>query len=93
MTRPLGFNKGLHMDLKYHKDALKKKFVGLSAVCQGTSWHVADLLKTRAAAYVGRKFVKTWIRHYGVTLAIVHDQGGEFQGDFVTVLEDNNITA
>ena len=67
-TRPVGFNISVHLDLKFHKDINNKKFVSMSIVDHGTSFHIAHLVKTRAAAYIAKKFVKQWIRHYGTPL-------------------------
>ncbi|CAE8702081.1 unnamed protein product [Polarella glacialis] len=46
------------------------------------------LIKTRQSGYVAQKFLKSWIMHYGVPQEIVHDQGGEFTGEFGQLLDD-----
>ena len=79
LPRPVGFGKEVHIDLKYVKDAEDNNFVVLSAVDTGSSYHVAALVKTRDSRYVAQKFLKMWVRHYGIPDCVVHDQGGEFE--------------
>ncbi|CAE8672228.1 unnamed protein product [Polarella glacialis] len=86
--RPTAFNCKLHLDLKFIKDSKDQKYVALSVVDLATSWHIAVLIKTRQSGYVAQKFLKSWIMHYGVPQEIVHDQGGEFTGEFSQLLDD-----
>ena len=48
-------------------------------------WH---LVETRDSVYVAQKFLKMWVRHYGIPDCVVHDQGGEFEGRFTQFLEE-----
>ncbi|MEC9378943.1 MAG: hypothetical protein VX528_08260, partial [Candidatus Latescibacterota bacterium] len=90
--RPKGFNKVVHVDLKYIRDSARQLFVAMSICCTGSCWHVATLCRTRKAAYVARKFLKIWVRPYGPPRQVlVHDQGGEFQGAFGKLMEELSL--
>ncbi|CAE8613639.1 unnamed protein product, partial [Polarella glacialis] len=45
------------------------------------------------ASYVARHFYKSWIVHYGMPAIIVHDQGGEFQKEFIQALEQWGVAS
>ena len=92
-SRPFGFNKTLHMDVKYLWDCRGKKYAALSVLDLGTCKHDAHLIKTRRSDYVASKFLRKWIQPYGCPELIVHDQGGEFEGAFVNVLEQFSISS
>lgn len=85
-VRPFGFNTLVVMDLKYLKDAADVNAVALSIVCAGTSWHSAVFFKNRTPKHVAKKFLTTWVAHYGVPDEVVTDQGGEFQSYFNEVM-------
>ena len=89
--RPVSFGKELHCDLKYIHDHNNKLFVALSAVDAATSYHMAVLLRSRAAAHVARKFHRHWCSLYGCPEDVILDQGGEFDGAFVAWLEAHGI--
>ena len=90
-ARPVGFNVEVHVDLKYGQDYKGQTYVALSAICAGTNKHVAVLLKTRKPGYVARKFIKHWIGHYGRPNRIVMDQGGEFEHEWILMMESYGI--
>ena len=90
-ARPAGFNVEVHVDLKYGKNIKDETFVALSVVCAGTNKHMAVMLKTRKASYVARKFIKHWIAVFGRPERIVMDQGGEFERDWILMLEQYGI--
>ena len=89
--RPAGFNVEVHLDLKYAKNIKNETFVALSMICAGTNKHQAVLLKTRRASYVAKKFIKHWIGVFGRPTRIVIDQGGEFEAEFILMLENHGI--
>ena len=89
--RPVSFGKELHCDLKYIHDHSNKLFVALSVVDAATSYHMAVLLRSRAAAHVARKFHRHWCSLYGCPEDVILDQGGEFDGAFVAWLEAHGI--
>ncbi len=89
--RPAGFNIEVHVDLKYAKNIKEETFVALSMVCAGTNKHAAVLLKTRKASYVAQKFIKHWIGPFGRPARIVMDQGGEFEREWILMLEQFGI--
>ena len=90
-VRPVTFGKELHCDLKYIHDHGGKLFVALSAVDAATSFHMAVLLRSRAAGHVARKFQRHWCSLYGCPEDVILDQGGEFDGAFVAWLEAHGI--
>ena len=90
-ARPAGFNVEVHVDLKYAKNVKGENFVALSMVCAGTNKHAAVLLKTRQPAYVAKKFIKHWIAPFGRPSRIVMDQGGEFEREWILMLEQFGI--
>ena len=90
-VRPAGFNVEVHVDLKYAKNIKEVTFVALSMICAGTNKHAAVLLKTRKASYVARKFIKHWIAPFGRPSRIVMDQGGEFEREWMLMLEQFGI--
>ena len=90
-VRPAGFNVEVHVDLKYAKNIKDETFVALSMICAGTNKHAAVLLKTRKASYVARKFIKHWIAPFGRPSRIVMDQGGEFEREWMLMLEQFGI--
>ena len=67
--------------------------MALSVLCLGTVKHDCYLLKTRRSDYVASKFLKHWLQVYGSPKVIVHDQGGEFEGAFVALLEQFSISS
>ena len=91
-TRPYGFNQLLNIDLKYCWDSRGKKYVCLSVLCLGTGKHDAHMVKTCRSDYIASKFLKRWILFYGAPRRIVHDQGGEFEGAFIAMLEQFSIS-
>lgn len=78
-VRPYGFNKALHIDVKYVLDIRKKKYACLSILDLGTVKHDAVMLKSKKSSYVARKFFRHWIAVYGVPEKVTCDQGGEFE--------------
>ena len=89
--RPAGFNVEVHVDLKYAKNIKDQSFVALSMLCAGTNKHAAVLLKTRKPSYVARKFVKHWVAPFGRPSRVVMDQGGEFEKEWILMLEQYGI--
>ena len=89
--RPAGFNVEVHVDLKYAKNVKEETFVALSMVCAGTNKHAAVLLKTRKPSYCAQKFIKHWISCFGRPSKIVMDQGGEFEKEWILMLEQFGI--
>ena len=89
--RPFGFNKTIHIDLKFMGDVANHTYAALSLVCTGTAYHKAVLLKTKTPRYVAKKILRHWISTFGAPLHLVHDQGPEFERDVVALLEDMSI--
>ena len=92
-SRPYGFNRLHQVDLKYCRDARKKKYVYMSMIDCGTGYHQACLLKTRRSEYCATKWHKHWVSHYGTPQKIWHDQGGEFEKGFTALLEDLSVAS
>ena len=89
--RPAGFNVEVHVDLKYAKNVKDQTYVAMSMICAGTNKHAAVLLKTRKPSYVAKKFVKHWIAPFGRPSRVVMDQGGEFEKEWILMLEQFGI--
>ena len=87
-TRPVAFNMEVHIDLKYEKDFKRDAYVGLSMVDSATCFHADKLLRSRNPAHVAGKLFTGWIAMFGVPVTIVSDQGGEFETEFIALLED-----
>ena len=87
-VRPLAFNDTVAADLKYLRDAEGSKMVVLCIVDAGTAFQQAVLLRNRTPKHVAKRFVQTWIQPYGAPRVIVHDQGGEFQAVFLSMLDN-----
>ena len=92
-SRPIAFNYEVHVDLKYIKDAAGELFVALSMVDAATCYHAAKLLRCREPHHVASKLMTGWIAIYGVPVNLVCDQGGEFESDFIAVLEQHGIAS
>jgi hypothetical protein len=92
-VRPYGFNHTVYMDLKFVQDIKGKVHAAVSIVCAGTAYHRAAVIKSKSPRYVARKVMRHWISQFGAPLKIVHDQGAEFERDFVAYLEDLSIHA
>ena len=86
--RPYGFNRKIHIDIKFVFDSRGRKYPCLSAVDLGAMYHMAVLLKTRRSDYVAQKFLRHWVQVFGVPEHITHDQGGEFELSFIQLLEE-----
>ena len=89
--RPYGFNKHLHLDIKYVYDCRRKKYACLSILDLGTVKHDAHMVKTKKSSYIARKFFRHWIAVYGVPEKITTDQGGEFESTFNLYMEQMSI--
>ena len=85
------FGRELHCDLKYLHDCKGKLFVALSMTDVATSYQQAVILKNRSAEHVARKCLRHWISLHGAPHCFVLDQGGEFDGHFVSFLEQHGI--
>ena len=85
--RPFGFNRKIHVDIKFVFDSRGAKYPALSVVDLGTVYHAACMLKTRRSDYVASKFLRLWIQPFGPPEHITHDQGGEFELVFTQLLE------
>ena len=89
--RPYGFNVVVVVDIKYLKDADNTQLIALSMVDAGTAWHVVALLRNRSAKHVAKKLLSEWFKHYGAPDTLILDQGGEFEGIFIALLEQYGI--
>eukprot|EP00971_Amphidinium_carterae_P308403 6128568-Amphidinium_carterae.6 len=85
--RPIAFNAAVHVDIKYLITIDHELWIFLSMVDAASGYHAATLLKTRESGYVANKFIRHWILVYGAPGTVYIDQGGEFLGAFVGVLE------
>ena len=92
-ARPICFNSVIHVDLKYQHDFKKEIYVALSIVDGATSFHCAKLLRTRDPAHVAKKFLNAWIAVFGIPTTVLLDQGGEFETEFIAVLESHSIAS
>ena len=92
-TRPFGFNRTVQIDVKYAWDARGKKYAALSLLDTGSGKHDAHMIKTRRSDYIASKILRKWIMPYGTPQCFVHDQGGEFEGAFVALLEQFSISS
>lgn len=79
------------MDLKYIRDFRGKRYVFLSMLDTGTSFHQAVMLKTRQSGYVASKWFRRWVSQFGPPGKIAHDQGGEFEAGFTALLEELSV--
>ena len=85
--RPYGFNKRVHIDIKFVHDSRERKYAMLSVIDLGTVYHAACLLKTRRSDYVASKFHRLWVGPFGPPEHVTHDQGGEFELAFHELME------
>ena len=92
-SRPIAFNYEVHLDLKYIKDAGGQLYVALSMVDAATCFHAARLLRCREPEHVVSKFMSGWLSIFGIPVAIVLDQGGEFESEFIALLESHGIAS
>ncbi len=89
--RPTVFNQALHIDLKYMKDIQKNLYVALSMVDAATNYHQAVVVKTRDPARAAHHFCEKWLSIFGAPKEIVMDQLGEWETEFIAVLEQFGI--
>ena len=92
-SRPIAFNYEVHLDLKYIKDAANQLYVALSMVDAATCFHAARLLRCRDPSHVAAKFMSGWLAIFGIPVTIVLDQGGEFETEFIALLESHSIAS
>ena len=87
VTRPFGFNRHVHIDIKFTYDVRGRKYCCMSILDLGTVFHQAAMLKTRRSDYCAKKFLMHWIQPYGCPERLTHDQGGEWELSFIQLLE------
>ena len=90
-VRSVVFNTALHADLKYLRDFKGGLYVALSVVDEATNYHLAKLLRTRRPDQVASKFISMWIAMFGSPQSIRLDQGGEWEKEFIQMLEAHSI--
>ena len=90
-VRAVVFNTCVHADLKYLHDYKHDVYVALSVVDEATNYHQAKLLKNRSPGHVAAKFMSMWIGLFGPPQSIRLDQGGEWESDFIQLLEAHSI--
>eukprot|EP00434_Breviolum_minutum_P025436 symbB.v1.2.022474.t1/scaffold1996.1/size93170/9 len=81
--------RALHQRLGHPTKATLRRMLVLSGAPK--EYHMAVLLRSRAAAHVARKFHRHWCSLYGCPEDVILDQGGEFDGAFVAWLEGHGI--
>ena len=89
--RPTVFNELLGIDLKYCKDVKGQLFVALSIIDLATNYHRAVLLRNRHPEHVAKKFLNHWISIFGTPVEITLDQGGEWEAEFLMMLEQHSV--
>ena len=89
--RPTTFNELIAIDLKFAKDCQDRLYVTLSMIDLATNYHQAVLLRNRNPPHVARKFLIRWIGMFGVPTTITLDQGGEWEAEFILLLEEHAI--
>ena len=89
--RPTVFNELLGIDLKYCKDVKGQLFVALSVIDLATNYHRAVLLRNRNPEHVAKKFMNHWISIFGTPVEITLDQGGEWEAEFLMLLEQHSV--
>ena len=87
VARPYGFNRHVHVDIKFAHDVRGRRYCCMSVLDLGTAFHQGAMLKTRRSDYVAKKFLMHWIQPYGCPERVTHDQGGEFELSFIQLLE------
>lgn len=89
--RPTTFNELVAIDLKFAKDCRDQLYVTLSMIDLATNYHQAVLLRNRNPPHVAKKFLIRWIGMFGVPTSITLDQGGEWEAEFILMLEEHAI--
>lgn len=89
--RPITFNEMIAIDLKFAKDCKEQKYVALSMVDLATNFHQAVLLRNRNPGHVAQKLLTRWIAVFGVPDWITLDQGGEWEAEFIMMMEEHAI--
>ena len=84
------FNDIVGLDLLYITDTNGTLYTVLSMVDFASRYHCAVLIKDKRPATVARAFARFWLRWAGSPKAILHDQGGEFEGSFARLLDKLN---
>ena len=90
-VRAVVFNTAVHADLKYLRDFRGVVYVALSVIDEATNYHLAKLLRNREPAHVAAKFMSMWVGLFGPPQRIRLDQGGEWETDFIQLLEAHAI--
>ena len=80
-----------YVELKHLVDREDNTHVEFSALCDGTMYHVACLVKKEAFKHIMQGFVDIWLTHYGVLEIVVVDQGAEFESTFAHECEESGI--
>ena len=65
--------------------------MALSVIDVATNYHQAKLLKNRSPSHVAAKFLSMWVGLFGPPQSIRLDQGGEWESDFIQLLEGHSI--
>ena len=89
--RPISFNEMVAIDLKFVNDCQSQKYVALSMVDTATNYHQATLLRNRNPDHCARKFMSKWISLFGPPTWVHLDQGGEWEAEFIMLLEQHAI--
>ena len=79
------------MDLEEVHDAEGKPFIFLNVLDIATRFSAFILVPHKSSAKVVSRFLKRWVSFAGVPVQIVHDQGGEFFGEFARKLQQLGI--
>ena len=89
--RPTTFNELVAIDLKFAKDCNEVLYVALSMVDLATNFHQGVLLRNRNPGHVAQKFLSRWISVFGIPQCITLDQGGEWEAEFLMLLEQHAV--
>ena len=90
-VRAVVFNTAVHADLKYLRDFRGVVYVALSVIDEATNYHLAKLLRNREPGHVAAKFLSMWVGLFGPPQRIRLDQGGEWESEFIQLLENHAI--
>lgn len=89
--RPITFNETVAIELKFIRDCSDGKYVALSMIDLATNFHQGVLLRNQEPAHVARKFLNRWISMFGIPQWLTLDQGGEWEAEFILMLEQHAI--
>ena len=84
------FNEQVSVDLLFATGSGEGQYTVFSVVDAASRYHMAVTVPDKKPGTIAKAFASYWMRWAGAPRKIVHDQGGEFNGQFERLIESIN---